>query len=90
MDIEKAKAVKEILDNIEKIREFRSFYKKKNNIKEVTVSITFQEDGIPKTATTRATNALRLGEETIQRLIHYILNGCDAEIKDLENQIDRM
>lgn len=29
MDIEKAKAVKEILDNIEKIREFRSFYKKK-------------------------------------------------------------
>ena len=29
MDIEKAKAAKEILDSIEKIREFRSFYKKK-------------------------------------------------------------
>lgn len=89
MDIEKAKAAKEILDNIETIREFRSFYEK-NNIKEVTVSITFQEDGISKIATTRATNALRPGEETIQRLIHYILNGCDAEIKDLESQIDRM
>lgn len=89
MDIAKAKAAKEILDNIETIREFRSFYEK-NGIKEVTISITFQEDGIPKTATMRATNALRLGEETIQRLIRYILNGCDAEIKDLENQIGRM
>ena len=89
MDIEKAKAVKEILDNIETIREFRSFYEK-NSIKEVTVSITFQEDGISKIATTRAINALRSGEEAIQRLIRYILNGCDTEIKDLENQIGRM
>lgn len=63
MDIEKAKAAKEILDSIEKIREFRSFYEK---------------------------NRLRQGEENIQRLIRYILNGCDAEIKDLENQIGRM
>ena len=107
MDIAKAKAVKEILNNIETIRELRSFYEK-NRIKDVTISITFQEDGIPKTATMRATsitfqedgipktatmratNALRLGEENIQRLIRYILNGCDAEIKDLENQIGRM
>ena len=63
MDIEKAKAAKEILDSIEKIREFRSFYEK---------------------------NRLRQGEENIQRLIRYILNGCDVEIKDLENQIGRM
>lgn len=90
MDIEKAKAAKEILNNIEKIRELRSFYEK-NRIKVITVSITFQEDGIPtKTETMRSTNDLRPGEETIQRLIHYILNGCDAEIKDLENQIGRM
>ena len=89
MDIAKAKAVKEILDNIETIRELRSFYEK-NRIKDVTVSITFQEDGMPKTATMRATNALRSGEETIQRLIRYILNGCDAEIRDLERQIGRM
>lgn len=89
MDIAKAKAAKEILDNIETIREFRSFYEK-NGIKEVTISITFQEDGISKTATMRATNALRSGKENIQRLIRYILNGCDAEIKDLENQIGRM
>lgn len=89
MDIEKAKAVKEILNNIETIRELKSFYEK-NRIKVITVSITFQEDGIPKTETMRSTNDLRPGEETIQRLIHYILNGCDAEIKDLESQIDRM
>ena len=89
MDIAKAKAAKEILDNIETIREFRSFYEK-NGIKEVTISITFQEDGIPKTATMSATNALRSGKENIQRLIRYILNGCDAEIKDLENQIGKM
>lgn len=89
MDIEKAKAVKEILDNIETIREFRSFYEK-NKIKGVTVSMTFQKDGISKTKTMKVTNNLRPGEETIQRLIRYILNGCDAEIKDLENQIDRM
>lgn len=86
MDIAKAKAAKEILDNIEKIREFRSFYEK-NKIKDVTVSITFQEDGIPKTATMRATNALRLGEESIQRLIHYILNGCDAEYRKEKNDV---
>lgn len=89
MDIAKAKAAKKILDNIETIRELRSFYEK-NRIKDVTVSITFQEDGRPKTATMRETNALRSGEETIQRFIRYILNGCDAEIKDLENQISRM
>lgn len=89
MDIAKAKAVKEILDNIETIRELRSFYEK-NRIKEVTISITFQEDGVPKTETMRVTNALRSGEENIQRFIRYILNGCDAEIKDLENQIGRM
>ena len=89
MDVEKAKAAKEILDSIETVRELRRFYEK-NRIKEVAVSITFQEDGVPKTATMRATNALRLGEENIQRIIRYILNGCDAEIKDLENQIGRM
>lgn len=89
MDIEKAKAAKEILDSIEKIREFRSFYEK-NNIKEVAISITFQEDCMAKTATMRETNALRSGGENIQRLIRYILNGCDADIKDLESQIDRM
>lgn len=89
MDIAKAKAVKEILNSIETIRELRSFYEK-NRIKDVTVSITFQKDGISKTETMRATNSLRTGEENIQRLIRYILNGCDAEIKDLENQIGRM
>lgn len=89
MGIEKAKAAKEILDNIEKIRELRSFYEK-NRIKDIAISITFQEDDIPKTETMRATNTLRQGEETIQRFIRYILNGCDAEIKDLENQIGRM
>lgn len=89
MDIEKAKAVKEILDSIEKIRKFRSFYEK-NDIRDVTVSITFQEDGMFKDATMIATNALRSEKEDIQRLIRYILNGCDAEIKDLENQIGRM
>lgn len=71
MDIAKAKAVKEILDNIEKIRELRSFYEK-NRIKEVTVSITFQEDGISLNRTMRSTNALRSGEENIQRFIRYI------------------
>ena len=50
MDITRVRAAKEILDNIEKTREFRSFYEK-NEIKEVTVSITFREDGITKTAT---------------------------------------
>lgn len=89
MDIEKTKAVKEILDSIETVRELRSFYEK-NDIRGVTVSITFQEDGVFKDATMSATNTLRSGEETIQRLIRYILNGCDAEIKDLENQINRM
>lgn len=89
MDIAKEKAAKEILDNIETIRELRSFYEK-NKITDVTISITFQEDCMAKTATMRVTSALRSGEETIQRLIHYILNGCDAEIKDLENQINRM
>lgn len=89
MDIEKAKAAKEILNNIETIRELRNFYEK-NRIKVITVSITFQKDGISKTETMRSTNDLRPGEETIQRFIRYILNGCDAEIKDLESQIDRM
>lgn len=89
MDIAKAKAAKEILDNIETIREFRSFYEK-NSIRGVTVSITFSKDGDFKTEYVSITNDLRPGEENIQRLIRYILNGCDAEIKDLENQIGRM
>ena len=89
MDIAKAKAAKEILDNIETIREFRSFYEK-NGIKEVTISITFQEDGIFKTGTVKMESALRSKKEDIQRFIRYILNGCDAEIEDLENQIGRM
>ena len=89
MDIEKTKAVKEILDSIEKIRKFRSFYEK-NEIRDITVSITFQEDGIFKTGTVKIASALRSEKEDIQRFIRYILNGCDAEIKDLENQIGRM
>lgn len=83
MDIEKAKAAKEILNNIETIRELRSFYEK-NNIRTVTVSIAFHKDGVFKTETVKVT------DEGVQRFIRYILNGCDAEIKDLENQIDRM
>ena len=71
MDIAKAKAAKEILDSIETIREFRSFYEK-NRIKDVTVSITFQEDGIFKTETIKITNDLRSEEENIQRFIRYI------------------
>ena len=71
MDITRAKAAKEILDNIEKIRELRSFYEK-NKIKNFTVSITFQEDGIFKTETIKITNDLRSEEENIQRFIRYI------------------
>lgn len=89
MDIAKAKAVKEILDNIETIRKFRRFYEK-NNIRGVTVSITSAKDGGFKTEYVSITNDLRPGEENIQRFVRYILNGCDAEIKDLESQIDRM
>ena len=71
MDIEKTKAVKEILDNIEQIRNFRSCYEK-NSIRDLTVSITFQEDGIFKTETIKITNDLRSEEENIQRFIRYI------------------
>ena len=60
------------------------WHENKKGEKDISDVIAFHKDGVFKAETFKVT------DEDVQRLIRYILNGCDAEIKDLENQIGRM
>lgn len=77
---EKAKKLNNLIKNLKAKKEsIELFKKKRNNNSEPPIIFGFQ-----------STNFIRLSEEDVEYFTNYLIVKCDCEIKQLEDEFDRL
>lgn len=77
---EKAKKLNNLIKNLKAKKEsIELFKKKRNNNSEPPIIFGFQ-----------STNFIRLSEEDVEYFANYLIVKCDCEIKQLEDEFDRL